>query len=130
MPSNYHGGGPVPDVWNLYITPVLTDHTAKDEKRVQGVDIARGEMVEGELDRLIERRSAREIDADEREALWQASVRRYNARRREEMRVAWASYHAGQAERHRRTLEGLIAHHETQAARLWMDSRARGEGGK
>jgi hypothetical protein len=42
----------------------------------------------------------------------------YTARRREEMRAAWASYHEGQAERHRRTLQGPIAHHETQAAKL------------
>jgi hypothetical protein len=38
-----------------------------------------------------------------------------------EMRAAWASYHAGQAERHRRTLEGWIAHHEAQAVRLRED---------
>jgi hypothetical protein len=49
------------------------------------------------------------------------SVRRYNDRRREEMRAAWASYHEGQAERHRRTLQDLIAHHETQAAKLCED---------
>jgi hypothetical protein len=85
------------------------------------MDVAHGEMVEAELNRLIERRSSREIDPDEREALWQESLRRYNARRREEMRAAWASYHAGQAARHRRTLEGLIAHHEKQAARLRED---------
>ena len=58
------------------------------------------------------------MNPDEREALWQASVRRYNASREEEMRAAWASFHEDQAERHRRTLEGLITHHETQAARL------------
>jgi hypothetical protein len=82
------------------------------------VDIARSEIVEAELGRLIEKRSTREPDPDEREELWKASVRRYNARRREEMRAAWASYHEGQAERHRRTLEDLIAHHEQQAAKL------------
>lgn len=31
---------------------------------------------------------------------------------------AWAAFHEGQAERHRRTLEDLIAHHEEQAAKL------------
>jgi hypothetical protein len=55
---------------------------------------------------------------DEREDLLKESVRRYNARRREEMRAAWTSYHEGQAERHRRTLQDLIAHHEMQAAKL------------
>jgi hypothetical protein len=34
------------------------------------------------------------------------------------MRAAWASYHEGQAERHRRTLQALITHHEKQAAKL------------
>jgi hypothetical protein len=34
------------------------------------------------------------------------------------MRGAWTSYHEGQAERHRRTLQDLIAHHEMQAAKL------------
>jgi hypothetical protein len=56
------------------------------------MDVAHGEMVEAELNRLIERRSSRKIDPDEREALWQESVRRYNARRREENRLAWCDY--------------------------------------
>jgi hypothetical protein len=83
------------------------------------MDVARGEMVEAELTRLIEKRSSREMDSDdEREELWKASVRAYTARRREEMRAAWASYHEAQAERHRRTLKDLVAHHEIQAAKL------------
>ena len=77
------------------------------------------EAVDEELVRLIEKRSRRgETTADAREESWKQSVRRYNARRDEEMRAAWASYHEGQAERHRRTLQDLIAHHETQAAKL------------
>jgi hypothetical protein len=55
------------------------------------VDIARGEMVERELDAMIERRSLQK-DPDEVHELWQASVKRYNARRREENRVAWCEY--------------------------------------
>jgi hypothetical protein len=82
------------------------------------VDIARGELVEKELDTLIERRSSKEPDPDERGELWKESVRAYTARRQEEMRAAWTSYHEGQAERHRRTLEDLVAHHEKQAAKL------------
>ena len=82
------------------------------------MEIAQGERAESELDAFIERRSRKDPDADEREELWKESVRAYNARRREEMRAAWTSYHEGQAERHRRTLQDLIAHHETQAARL------------
>jgi hypothetical protein len=82
------------------------------------VDVARGELVEKELDQMIERRSRKEPDPDEREELWKESMRAYTARRHEEMRAAWSSYHEGQAERHRRTLEDLIAHHEMQAAKL------------
>lgn len=83
------------------------------------MDITHGEMAEKQLDILIERRARKgEVDPDEQEELWQASVRAYTARRREEMRAAWASYHEDQAERHRRTLQDLVAHHETQAAKL------------
>jgi hypothetical protein len=83
------------------------------------VDIVRGELVEKELDQMIERRARKgEVDLDEQEELWKASVRAYITRRREEMRAAWASYHEGQAERHRRTLQDLIEHHEIQAAKL------------
>ena len=56
------------------------------------MDIARGEMVERELDAMIERRSRREPDPEEASELWQESVRRYNARRREANRIAWCDY--------------------------------------
>jgi hypothetical protein len=35
-----------------------------------------------------------------------------------ETRLCWAQWHRGQAARHRATLEGLIAHHESAADRL------------
>jgi hypothetical protein len=81
------------------------------------------DTVDAELDRLLSRRASqdRNPDRDEREELWKESVRAYAARRREALRAAWTSYHEGQAERHRRTLEGLIAHHEAQAAKLCED---------
>jgi hypothetical protein len=47
--------------------------------------------------------------------MYEESVRRYNARRQEENRLAWCEYHQGQAERHRAVLEELIARHEKQA---------------
>jgi hypothetical protein len=50
-----------------------------------------GGAVEAELDRLIERRS-RQKDPDEESELWRESVRRYNARRREENRLARCDY--------------------------------------
>jgi hypothetical protein len=65
------------------------------------MDVARGEMVEAELTCLIEKRSSREMDSDdEREELWQESVMTYNARGREEKRLAWCKHHE-QAERRR-----------------------------
>ena len=91
------------------------------------MEVARSEPVEAELNRLIEKRSTREMDPDEREEIWQASVRAYNERRRQEIRAAWAAFHQDQAERHRRTLDNLIAHHEGEAARLCGDSESRGE---
>jgi hypothetical protein len=56
------------------------------------MNIAHGEMVETELNRLIARPSRQEIDPDERDELWKASVAAYNARRREENRLAWCGY--------------------------------------
>ncbi len=83
------------------------------------MEVARGEMVEKELDAMIERRSRKgEVDPDEREALWQASVRAHNARREEENRLAWCEYHQRQAGCLRRTLEDLIAEHEAKAMKL------------
>ena len=79
------------------------------------MDIAQGEKVEGELDTFIERRHEQRVrDEGERAELeaWRASERRKEARRREENRLAWHDWHCEQAERHRRTLEHLVAYHE------------------
>ena len=66
------------------------------------MEVARGEMVEAEPTRLVEKRSSRQMDSDdEREELWQESVRAYNARGREEKGLAGCEYHHEQAERHR-----------------------------
>jgi hypothetical protein len=75
------------------------------------------DSVDLELDRLISKRASqdRRPDRDENEELWKASVRAHNASRREEMRVAWATFHEGQAERLRRAMEPLIAFHEARA---------------
>jgi hypothetical protein len=85
------------------------------------VDTARAEAVETELDRFIRTRHEHRVAGEgERpaEEAWMESERRYDERRRKENRTAWYCWHLDQAERHRRTLEGLIAHHETQAERL------------
>jgi hypothetical protein len=68
---------------------------------------------------MIERRTPKGgADRDENEELWKASVRTHTAKRNEEMRTEWRRYHAQQAESLRRTLGGLISHHEGEAAKL------------
>ena len=81
-----------------------------------GSPTAPGEAVEAELNRLIERRS-RQKDPEEENALWQASVRQYNARREAELKAEWCEHHEGQAARLRVVLEELIADYEQQAER-------------
>jgi hypothetical protein len=81
------------------------------------MDIARGELVEKELDQMIERRSCQK-DPEEASEAWQESVRRFNEKRRQMARLEWHAFHCGQVERHRRTLQELISFHETQAERL------------
>ena len=90
------------------------------------MDIARGEMVEKELDQTIERRS-RQKDPQEDSDLWQESAKAYEEKRRQMARLEWHLHHTAQAERLRRTLEVLASHHEEQAARL-MDVRPKGVG--
>jgi hypothetical protein len=80
------------------------------------MDVACGEMVEKQLDAVIQRRAWKgDVDPDEQEELWKASVRAYAARREEEMRAAWCEHHQGQAARLRAVPEELIADHEEQA---------------
>jgi hypothetical protein len=52
------------------------------------------EAVDEELDRLISRRASqdRRPDPNEQHELWRESVRRYNARRREERSLQWCDY--------------------------------------
>jgi hypothetical protein len=91
------------------------------------VDVARGEWVEKELTAFIEKRDRRRRQSEgERriEEAWVESERRYEERRRREKRARWYGWHLDQAERHRRTLENLIKHHETQAERLCEEGAA------
>jgi hypothetical protein len=81
--------------------------------------VMRGEMVEKELDVMIERRARKgDVDPDEREELWKASVRAYEERRWRMARLEWHASHCDQAARHRATLPALIEHHEEKAAKL------------
>ena len=82
------------------------------------VDISRGEAVEHELNRLIEKRHGQRIANEEQRRIedgWVESTARYDAERRRELREAWASFHEDQAARHRAVLEILITHHQTEA---------------
>jgi hypothetical protein len=87
------------------------------------MDVTRGEMVEAELNRFIEKRSARKIDPDEQEELWKESVRRYNARRQEENRLAWCNYFGRIAT----SLRSRAEEYDDRARALLEDSGARGE---
>jgi len=85
------------------------------------VNISRSEAVEHELNRLIEKRHDQRTSAEGHrpsEELWQESVERYDYERERQLRAAWCEYHQDQAARHRAVLEGLIASHEAEAARL------------
>jgi hypothetical protein len=93
------------------------------------VDVSRGESVEHEFNRLIEKRhDQRTTEESHRpsEELWKASVERYNCERERQLRVAWREYHQGQAARHRGVLEALIADHEEKARNL-LAAEDRGE---
>ena len=84
-------------------------------------DIAKGEIVDADLDNFIERRDKkRRIEEGERaeEQAWVESTRIHNEKRRQQARVEWHLHHTSQAERLRNTLEDLIAHHEQRAEEL------------
>jgi len=81
------------------------------------------DVAERELDRMIERRSRNgETASDERGELWKESVRRYNARRREENRRAWCEYFCHLAGH----LRARAEEYDNRARALLED---RGEGG-
>ena len=98
-----------------------------DLSRNLGSPVAPSEAVEADLNRLIERRS-RQKDPDEESALWQESVKRYEEERLKVARLEWHAFHCGQAERHRATLQALIEHHESEAARLMEATNERSLG--
>jgi hypothetical protein len=58
------------------------------------VDVAHGEMVEKQLDAMIQCRARMgDVDPDDRDELWKASVKAYNDRRRQRARLEWHLYH-------------------------------------
>lgn len=82
------------------------------------VDISRGEAVEHELNRLIEKRHDQRTANEEQRCIedgWVESTARYDAERRRELREAWVAFHEDQAARHHAVLGALITHHQAEA---------------
>jgi hypothetical protein len=90
------------------------------------VDIARGELVEAELDAMIRRRDTeRRKSEGERleEVLWAESERRYTRRQREQNRWEWVRYFDRMARNHAR----LSEEYERRAEELCEENgRSRG----
>ena len=84
------------------------------EQRARDAAVSRANTRAGALDIVISTR-ARQL-ADEPPP--PDRQRGLDATRAARTRQAWAEWHRHQAERHRATLTGLIAHHEREAARL------------
>ncbi len=91
------------------------------------MDVIHRDTVDRDLERLLVTRASEDTTADPTtlEASYLESVRRFNARQRAENRAAWSEFHRGQAERHKRTLEGLVAHHEAEAEKLMETNEQR-----
>jgi hypothetical protein len=88
-------------------------------------DISSGEKVDADIERFIATRHEKRVrdeGRDRAEEVWKASARKHAAKQRQQARLEWHLHHQGQAERLRRTLESLIAHHEQQAEKLGGDA--------
>jgi hypothetical protein len=86
------------------------------------VDVEHVERVESELDQLIEKRARQAKDADEEHDLWQASVAKYNGKRRRQNREAWRTFHLHQAEAIERTAASIAAEHRSRAEALGQEA--------
>jgi hypothetical protein len=87
-------------------------------------EVARGEIVEKELDAFIERRSLRMNPEQGRiEELFAESTRIHQEQARRANRARWYAFHLGQAERIRRTMTALAEAHEAKAAALLDEGR-------
>jgi len=83
--------------------------------------VAHIEQVEGGLDAFIEGRHNKRIKEEgerAQEEAWKESTRKHAVKQRQQARYEWHLHHTAQAERLRRTLEDLIAHHEQRAEEL------------
>jgi hypothetical protein len=87
------------------------------------------EAAEVQIERFItQRHEKRRQTEGERleEQMWRESVARYNERERRQIRAEWYGWNCDQAERHSRTLEALVAHHEGETQKLLEDSEQEG----
>jgi hypothetical protein len=87
------------------------------------------EAAESQLERFISQRHEKRIASEgerQEEVLWMETVKAYNERERRQIRAEWYGWHCDQAQRHRRTLAALIAHHEGEAQKLLEDDEAKG----
>ena len=76
---------------------------------------------DAEIDRFIQRRSValkRENQQRREQEAWEESTRIHDEKHRQQVRAEWHLFHLDQAERHRRTLQQLIEHHESRAQQL------------
>jgi hypothetical protein len=87
--------------------------------------VEHAEMVEKQLDAMIQRRARKgDVDPDEASELWRESVKRYNARRREENRLAWCDYF----ERLATSLRSRAEEYDHRAQMLLEDEPKKGAG--
>ena len=85
-----------------------------EEQRARDKAVAQANFRAGGLDTLISTR-ARQLRDEPPPPDRQVAQ---DATRAAKTRRAWAEWHRGQADRHRRTLTDLVSHHEEQAERL------------
>jgi hypothetical protein len=88
------------------------------ERDIEATDVSRAEIAEAQIATFIARRAEKSGEDRPEEEAWRESVRAYNASKEAERRAAWATYHAAQATRLRRTMERLAAVHENRARQL------------
>ncbi len=74
------------------------------------MDVARAS---DQIDALIDRRAGQNAAENEREELWQASVRRHHNKLRTERLLQRLDYHRSQLEAHTATFERLIRRHKS-----------------
>jgi hypothetical protein len=101
-------------------------------ERTGDVDVAKTNMVEAELDSFVNRRDVqRRRDEGERpaEAMYAESVRRYDAKRQQELAWQWLRYHARQLRNHETTSALITAHHRGEIERYERLLNINHEGG-